>query len=376
MKAYLTIVLCFLSHFTYAQVALNTALGEEIVMVKKSSGIFGVELETTIYRPTGTGPFPVVIINHGKQSGDPKWQARAQYPLAARYFLSRGYLVVLPMRQGFSKSTGQYIGGGCNVHSNGLVQAEDVVAVIEYLKTQSFADSSRIVVAGQSHGGLTTMAVGALNHPDVKGLINFAGGLRQVSCAGWEHNLARAFGSYGAKTTQPSLWFYGDNDSYWQTWLYKEMHQKYIEKGANAKLIAYGNFGSDAHSMFGSRDGEKIWQPEVTQFLTSIGMPSEVKSAFAKFASISSDVLRPQATDFAALADDSKVPFIPNERRSTYKDYLTKTSPRAFAVAPNGALGWANGGDAPTQRALEFCNRRGQGQCKLYSVDEDVVWNP
>lgn len=376
MKVYLSLVLCLLSMISIAQPAKNSELGEEVVMIKKSTGLFGVELETTIYRPVGTGPFPVVIINHGKQSGDPKWQARAKYLLPARYFLSRGYLVVLPMRQGFSKSTGNYISGGCNVHSNGLAQAEDVVAVIEYLKTQNFVDSSRIVVVGQSHGGLTTMALGSLNHPSVKGLINFAGGLRQERCVGWEHNLAQAFGSYGEVTTLPSIWFYGDNDSYWQPWLYKEMHQKYTAKGANAKLVAYGNFGSDAHGMFAAKAGQSIWHAEVTQFLAAIGMPSTVQPDLAKYMHVADDMVRPSATDFAVLHDETKVPHIPEEKRSTYRDYLATSLPKAFAIAPNGALGWANGGDAPMRRALEVCNRRGLGACKLYAVDDEVVWKP
>lgn len=378
MKTFFTLLclltLPFIPQNAAAQTSLNAALGEHIQMIKKSTGIFGVELETTFYKPDGLGPFPVVLINHGKAAGDSRWQGRYRPSTAVRYFLARGYVVAVPMRQGFSKSTGQYVGGGCNVHSNGLAQAEDVVAVIEYLKTQTYADTSRMIVAGQSHGGLTTMAFGTLSVPGVKGLINFAGGLRQEGCAGWEHNLARAFGDYGEKTKLPSLWFYGDNDSYWQPWLYQEMHKKYTANGAKARLVAFGNFGTDAHSMFGPREGEPIWQPPVTEFLAELGLPSQPLPAFAKYADPAADMKRPTATNFSALEDEKKVPFIAEARRTIYKDYLTKTLPRAFAIAPNGSLGWANGGDDPMRRAMEFCNRRGEGQCKLYSVDEAVVW--
>lgn len=374
-------LMCFLAlsivgQNSAAQTPLNAALGEQVLMIKKSTGLFGVELETTLYKPEGTEPFPVALINHGKSAGDSRWQGRYRPSIAARYFLARGYVVAVPMRQGFSKSTGQYIGGGCNVHSNGLAQAEDVVTVIDYLKTQTYADTSRMVVAGQSHGGLTTMAFGTLNTPGVKGLINFAGGLRQEGCSGWEHNLARSFGDYGEKTKLPSLWFYGDNDSYWQPWLYQDMHKKYTANSAKARLIAFGNFGSDAHSMFGASEGASIWQPEVTLFLAELGLPSQPLPEFAKYEGAAADAVRPETTKFAALPDETKVPFIPETRRATYKDYLTKSLPRAFAIAPNGALGWANGGEDPMRRALEFCNRRGEGQCKLYSVDEDVVWKP
>ena len=114
---------------------LNEAMREQVVMVKKGDGLLAVELETTLFRPPGNGPFPVVLINHGKAPGNPHFQPRARYEVAAREFVQRNYLVVIPMRQGFSKSTGSYIGGGCNVESNGRVQAEDVVATLDYLNS-------------------------------------------------------------------------------------------------------------------------------------------------------------------------------------------------------------------------------------------------
>jgi dienelactone hydrolase len=350
-------------------------LGEQIVTIKKGSGLFSVELETTIFKPDGNGPFPVVIINHGKEFGDARFQARYRPVGAARFFLSRGYVVVVPMRQGFSKSTGTEAGGICNAAGNGLAQADDVIATIDYLKTQAYADTARIVVAGQSHGGLTTMAFGTHNHPSVLGLINFAGGIRYTGSCQWEHNLTHAFERYGAISKQPSLWFYGDNDSFWQPWLYKKMHELYVAKGGKATLIAFGNFGSDAHAMFGSKDGEPIWQPEVTKFLASLGIPSEVNPAYAKFATAQdAGMQKPTATHFAPLEDETKVPYISEARRVTYKEYLGKPMPRAFAIAPNGSLGWAFGGDDPLRRALAFCNTRGNGECKLYSVDNEVVW--
>ena len=85
---------------------------------------------------------------------------------------------------------------------------------IEWASSKSWADSSRIVVIGQSHGGLTTLAYGTDPQVGVKLLINFAGGLRQTGCTAWEHSLISAFGEYGKKSKLQSIWFYGDNDSF------------------------------------------------------------------------------------------------------------------------------------------------------------------
>jgi len=123
--------------------ALATDLREEVVMVKEP-GVFGAELETTLYRPPGDGPFPLIVVNHGKASGNPRFQTRSRYLVAARHLVRRGYAVVVPMRQGFSKSGGSYIGGGCNIESNGRVQAEDVVAALAFYSARPDIDARRI----------------------------------------------------------------------------------------------------------------------------------------------------------------------------------------------------------------------------------------
>ncbi len=274
-RAVLTFALTLAAGFVAAQTPL-TALREEVVTIRKP-GLFDIELEATLFRPPGEGPFPLVVVNHGKENGNPRFQTRARYPVAARELVRRGYAVVIPMRQGFSKSAGSYIGAGCNVESNGRVQAEDVEATIRQFERRPDIDASRVVVFGQSHGGLTTMAFGTLGLPNVVGLVKFAGGLRQENCNGWEQALASAMGSYGKRTTVPSLWFYGDNDSYFTPAVWREMFAQYQASGGHARLVAFGNFGADSHRLFGSENGVRIWLPEVEKFFAELGLPFAVK---------------------------------------------------------------------------------------------------
>ena len=366
------VFLCSSSATLAQTIELDASLNETVQLVPKK-GLFTIDLETTIYKPDGDGPFPIAVINHGKSPGNPKFQGRYRPALAARYFLQRGYAVVVPMRQGFSKSAGLYVGGGCNVESNGRAQAEDVKGVLDFITQQTWADKNQIVVLGQSHGGWTTLAFGPLNYPGVKALVNFAGGLRQENCIAWENNLVKGAAEYGAKTQLPSLWFYGDNDSFFKTETFRAMLEKYTAAGGPAQLVAFGTFGADAHSMFGSRNGSPIWQPEVTKLLAKAGLPSEPLAAYAKFGTSPARVL-PSRTDFAPLDDAAKLPFVRDSGRVAYATYLAKQIPRAFAIAPNGAWGYADGGDDPLQRALVNCNRNGASLCKLYSVDDFVVW--
>jgi hypothetical protein len=51
-------------------VCAATKLPEEVVFVPKKLLIGSVNLETTIFKPDGEGPFPLVIINHGKSFGN------------------------------------------------------------------------------------------------------------------------------------------------------------------------------------------------------------------------------------------------------------------------------------------------------------------
>jgi len=88
-----------------------------------------------------------------------------------------------------------------------------------------------------------------------------------------------------------------------------------------------------------------------------------------------------QATiGFAPLGKVDAVPFLKEKGRDAYREFLSKPTPRAFAIAPNGA--WASSSrSAPGSRqpdvvgnVMESCNRRGNGECKLYALDERVVW--
>ena len=263
--------------FAQEEPKLDAKLNEQIIMLPIGDG--SLKLETTIFKPDGAGPFPLVVINHGKASGNPCFQARARYTAASREFVRMGYLVALPNRQGFSKSGGGYIDPHCNLVSNGRLAAEDIKGALDTLVKREDVDPTRILLIGQSHGGLAVMAFGgSYQYPGVKGIINFAGGLRRSdgSCL-WESSLVSAFETYGKTSKVPTLWFYGDNDSYWGPAddLPTRMHEAYGKGGGNAKLVPYGKFDrGDAHGMFSANAGLKIWHDPSREFLRSIDMPA------------------------------------------------------------------------------------------------------
>jgi len=346
---------------------LDARLNEQVVMVP--AGPDGTQaLETTFFRPNGPGPFPLLVINHGKQAGNPREQARERFIHMASAFVRRGYAVMVPMRGGYARSSGKYVDHGCDMTANGYAQADDVIDAIAYARRQSWIDAGRIVVAGQSYGGLASVALAARAVPGVRGVLNFAGGLR-IDGGGcdWRAALVRAYAEYGAHNRVASLWLYGANDSYFKPPLVGRMYRAFVDAGGKANLLAYGAFKRDAHVMLASRDGVKVWLPETQRFLRAIGMPSEEIYTLAEPAP-------PAKTGFAPLADVGAVPFLPAGGRAAYRAFLDKMTPRAFALSASGAWGWAEEGEDPDRRALSACQLKSSQPCRLYSVDDDVVW--
>jgi len=122
-----------------------------------------------IYKPDGAGPFPTVVWNHGSE---PNPGGGPQFDSVAAIFVPAGYVVVAPMRRGHSDSQGKYIQDTIRatnqrsgeaaaerlmVELMGSEQLSDQLAGLSYAKTLAFVDTSKLVVAGCSYGGIETL---------------------------------------------------------------------------------------------------------------------------------------------------------------------------------------------------------------------------
>ena len=84
---------------------------------------------------------------------------------------------------------------------------------------------------------------------------------------------------------------------------------------------------------------------------------------------------RPPASGFATLEQLDKIPTTDAVRQGLVQRFLNAKKPRALALGHQGAAGFASG-DWALGRALGFCQARRGEPCKLYAVDDDVVWTP
>jgi dienelactone hydrolase len=327
-----------------------------------------VTLQVTLYTPSGPGPFPLAVMNHGATAVSAQNRgARYHLTFSAYYFLSRGYAVVLPMMRGFAGSGGSVIHRGCDLAALGVADARDIGAVIDDMVHRPFIDGSRIVVAGQSFGGWNTLAFGTLGYPNVKGLINFSGGVRDSSCPADDASLVAAAAYYGAHTRIPSLWFYGENDQLFPPATWRGMYSRYTSAGGGAELVDIGVFMSNSHEMLSYPESLPIWTPKVDAFLSRIGMPGKLVNAGYL------PTPPPPPTGFAALDDVDAVPYIGDKGRAVYRQFLADSLPRVFVIAPDGTAAAFVRGFDPLARALRACGAHIAG-CQVYAVDRKVVW--
>lgn len=381
LKLLLTIAALLLMHGAQAQEEpvdstgpeLDKVYSEQIVRIPLSKRPGKVELEATIIKPHGDGPFPLAVFNHGKAPGKASLQKRARYLAAGHALVRRGFVVLMPMRQGFSQSGGTYRSMGCDVTANARNQADDVIAAIDFARTLPYVDAKKIVVMGTSHGGLTTIALGEREVPGLLGLVNFVGGLRQQECKGWEDNLVHAFAELGKAARYPSLSLYGDNDSYWSPDLSQRIFAAYSQgAGQQARLVRFGTFKDDSHMLFGQVDGLPIWLPAVDKFLAPLGLDLSFKPDMVAV-TLKNPV--PPASGFAALDDEQAPPYLSAKGRAAYSRWLTLPAPRAFAIGRNGAYALRFNDDYASDAAVEKCSELGGKECRLYAVNETVVWS-
>lgn len=351
---------------------VGSRMNETVVMIPAdASG--DTALETTLFKPDGPGPFPLVVFNHGRDSGDPHAQPRSR-PLAfAREFVKRGYLVAVPNRRGFAGSKGAYPDTGCDLEADGEAQARDIGAAIAWLSQSRAVDPTHIVVAGVSHGGFASLAYGASAPPGVRGIVNFSGGLRKDQCTQWRDALTQAFRDYGARSHVPTLWFYGSNDRVFDPTLVAALDRAYTEAGGSAARVDYGRYKDDAHGLVGDRDAIPLWWPAMSQFLTRIGMP--VSIAF-HVDTTRDDAPARRPSGFAKVDAVDAVPFLDDAGRIGYLSFLGQAKPRVFALSRSGHWAWAAGGDDPFAEAIDNCTQKSPTPCKVYAIDDIVVWHP
>ncbi|GGF52403.1 hypothetical protein GCM10007301_09890 [Azorhizobium oxalatiphilum] len=326
-----------------------------------------VKLEVTLYKPTGPGPFPLAVWNHGARGNRiADQQERDRYSVAAYYFLSRGYAVALPMMRGYAKSGGTLLTAGCDQGQVGASNGRDIRAVIEALARRPDIDGSRVVVGGQSFGAWNTLGMGMDPPPGVRGLIAFNATLRTSDCRAQDAGMVTGAWQFGASTRLSSLWFYGDNDKLMPVALWRSVVEAYEKAGGQVELVDFGTFRSDSHDLLSDTESHRLWVPQLDAFLARIGLPhTEAYGGYMPHPG-------PVATGWADLKDAAAVPYLNERARALYRQFLKAPTPRVFAISPT-FVRELHGGYDPLGHLLAEC-ARDHLPCEVYAVNDDVVF--
>jgi dienelactone hydrolase len=246
-----------------------------------------------IYKPAGDGPWPVLIYSHGRSGNDAdRRQIKPLDPRGhVRYWLRKGFVVVAPIRPGYGDTGGadrEYSGVRYDVFGNcwgppdfghaAAAAAASIAATIDWVRHQPWADANRIVLAGSSMGGLTSIASAASNPPGVIAYINFSGGTGGDSGRAPRHScgseeMSALMQTYGKTTRVPGLWLYAENDLYWGAQWPRVWYRAFASAGSKAEFVMTEPVPNyDGHQLLAR--GGVLWFEHVDRFLAELGLQS------------------------------------------------------------------------------------------------------
>lgn len=124
-----------------------------------------VPLAAAFLRPDVPGPWPAGVIVQGSGVSD---RSNAWARAVAELFVDRGVAILLTDKRGSGESGGDWRSAGFDE------LADDAIAGVEYLKTRTDVDASRIGLIGLSQGGWI-VPLAAVRSPDVAFVVDISG---------------------------------------------------------------------------------------------------------------------------------------------------------------------------------------------------------
>ncbi len=230
----------------------ETEVRTEFIATSLSENGQPVQLEMVIHKPAGPGPFPTVMFNHGStgSGNDPSLFTRTwTHQAAAGWFNARGWMVVFPQRRGRGRSGGTYAEGlaangsgySCNttIALAGMERAlSDIDEVLVHLRTRPDVDAQRMLIAGQSRGGILAIVHAGTRPGNFVGALNFVGGWMSDGCSTVAAINTASF-RRGAAFAGRSAWLYGENDPFYSIAHSEANFQAFRNAGGRGEFHRY-----------------------------------------------------------------------------------------------------------------------------------------
>lgn len=240
-----------------------------------------IRLEAVIFKPPGAGPFPLAVINHGSTGAgtNPTLFTETWFAVGLAEFLNeRGWMVAFPQRRGRGKSDGVYDEGFSAERAKGytcgaarsLAGAEralvDVEAAIAALHRRPDVAPSRILIGGESRGGVLAVAYSG-THPDqIGGVLNFVGGWLGEGCTTAKVVNENLF-ERGARFREPMLWLYGRSDPYYSMPHSQDNFAAFRRAGGQGTFLEFDVPRGNGHALMGYT---QLWSAATSNYLNAL----------------------------------------------------------------------------------------------------------
>ena len=237
-----------------------------------------IRLGAVLFRPAGTGPFPLAVVNHGStgRGNDPRlFRQTFIAPMAAEFLSARGWLIAFPQRRGRGRSDGLYDEGFNTDRAQGYTcetkrtlagadrALKDVDAAIAALQKRPDVRPGPVLLLGQSRGGALSAAYAGRHPGKVRGVVNFVGGWIGDGCRN-AITINRTLMNRGARYPRPMLWLYGRNDPFYSLDHSRGNFEAFRAAGGKGRFFGFQVPGGNGHGVV---QFPRLWAAEVDRYL-------------------------------------------------------------------------------------------------------------
>ncbi|BCM92615.1 hypothetical protein IAD21_04497 [Abditibacteriota bacterium] len=234
-----------------------------------------------LYVPSGPGPFPAMIWNHGSEHMDRPGAGEQQE--LAKFYVKHGFVFFMPHRhgQGRSMEAGDYIVDLQNLMSSPEIDRsatdefdtkihdwynQDVLAAVSWLKKQPSVDPHRIAMSGCSYGGIQTVLTAQQNPGGVRAYVPFSPGAMS-----WASPTIRTRLSQAVRRAKAPIFIVQARGDF--SYPILTLGPIITAKGGLNKSKLYPQYGTtneEAHGCFATKGGGiDVWGTDVIHFLNT-----------------------------------------------------------------------------------------------------------
>jgi dienelactone hydrolase len=241
-----------------------------------------VAAHALLFRPPGSGPFPLAVIAHASTQNVLRraQMPQPEYAALSAWLVARGFAVLMPERPGHGATGGKYLEdqSGCdeaNYSRAGHATADSIAAALNFMREQPFIRQDGTVVVGHSAGAWGALALAGSNPKGVSSIIAFAPGRggrandfpNQV-CA--PRTLISAAAEFGHDARVPVVWLVSANDTYFSPELSRQLSDAFRAGGGRVDFRILAAYGSEGHWLAETDGGIRSAGPELERALKAL----------------------------------------------------------------------------------------------------------